>query len=87
MADEFASTTDTQDSAARNAAPVVPHAVDPLPNVSKALYIGVTGNLTVRLVDDDTDVTFGSVPAGMILPVRATHVRDTSTAGAIVNLY
>ena len=87
MPDEFSSTSDTPESQARNAAAVIPHASDPLTAISKALYVGVGGNVVVRLVDDEADVQFVNVPAGMILPIRASHVRDASTASGIVNLY
>ena len=87
MANEFATSPDEQISPARNAAAVVPHATDPLPNVSKALYVGGAGDLVVRLVDDSADVTFVGVAAGSIVPIRATFVRDTGTATNIVNLY
>lgn len=87
MSDEFNSTSDTPESQARNASVVIPHPSDPLDNISKALWVGGEGNVAVRLVDDDNDVTFASVPAGSILPIRASHVRDTTSATNIINLY
>lgn len=87
MSNEFASTQDSVVQSARNATAVTPHAINPLANVSKALYVGGFGSVVCRLVDDSTDVTFAAVPAGSILPIRVTHVRDTGTATSIVNLY
>lgn len=87
MADEFASTADSQIAPARNASAVAPHAINPLPHVTKALYVGGAGNVVCRLVDDTADVTFVSVPSGAILPVRASHVRASGTATNIVALY
>jgi hypothetical protein len=88
MADEFTSTSDSPISPARNALAVTPHDTNALANVSKALYVGGAGNIVVRLADDSADVTFTGVTAGSILPIRASHVRATSTtATSIVNMY
>ena len=87
MADEFQSVSDTPESQARNAHAVSPHATNPLPATSKALYVGGQGDVTVRLIDDIADVTFVNVPAGMILPIRASHVRAITSATNILNLY
>ena len=86
MADEFAF-VDTSIAPARNASAVTPHATNALANVSKALWVGTGGDLVVRCADDDADVTIPGVPSGSIIPVRVTHVRATSPAAGIVNLY
>lgn len=86
MADEFLA--DTAASPARNASAVTPHATNPLGNVSKGLYVGGAGDIACRLVDDTADVTFASIPAGAILPLRVSHVRVTgTTATDIIALY
>lgn len=87
MANEFSTTPDGPMDPARNASAVTPHATNPLANVTKGLYVGGTGDIACRLVDDSADVTFVGVPAGSILPIRVSHVRDTSTADDIVALY
>lgn len=87
MADKF-SDIDLLDSSARKCVVVTPHDSNELANVSKALYVGGAGNVSVIAADDSTAVTFTAVPAGSILPVRAKIVRSTSTtATAIVALY
>lgn len=43
-----------------------------------ALYVGGTGDVAV-LMQGGTTVTFASVPAGTILPVRAKKVMATNT--------
>lgn len=87
MANEFSAVQDSPMQSARNAVAVTPHATDPLTEVSKGLYVGGSGNLVCRLVDDASDVTFTNVPAGSVLPIRVAYVRATSTATNIVNLY
>lgn len=89
MADPYNNFLDTVTAPARDAAAVTTHNTNPLPGgVCKALYIGGAGNVACRLVDSESDVTFTGIAAGTILPVRATHVRTTSTtATAIVALY
>jgi hypothetical protein len=85
--DNFGGHTDNQTSPARSASAVTPHATNALTRVTKALYVGVSGDVVCRLVNDTADVTFVGVQAGSILPVRVTHVRATSTAGSIVALF
>lgn len=73
-------------SPARNAVTVTPSDTVDLINVSKALYVGVTGDVTVNTLGGGT-ATFKAVPAGMILPVRCTRVLSTgTTATSIVAL-
>ena len=67
---------------------VTPHASDPLPNVSEAIIVDVTGVvalLTER--GDGTDVLI-TMTAGTIYPIRATHIRAIgTTATGIIALY
>lgn len=88
MADEFSYLADRPTDPARNASAVTPHDTNALANVTKGLYVGVTGNITCRLVDDSADVVFTAVPAGAVLPIRVAYVRATgTTASNIVALY
>ena len=88
MANKFETVSDSPTQTARSASAVTPHDTNPLGNVSKALFVGGAGNIALRLVDDSSDVTFTGVTAGSILPVRASHIRATSTTATnIVNLY
>lgn len=45
----------------------------------RGLYIGGTGNVNVRLLDNSTCV-FTSVPGGMILPIACIGVMSDSTS-------
>ena len=54
--------------------------------VTRALYVGVTGDVKVTLAGG-ASMIFGSVPAGTFLPVRAKQVWATSTAQSIIALW
>jgi len=51
--------------------------------VSRALYIGVGGDL-VAVRTDGTEVTFVGVAAGTIVPIRAKRVKATGTTAASI---
>lgn len=87
MADMFESLADSVSNPATRAVAVVPHDINPLPDVPKALYIGTGGTLVARGASGG-DVTFKNVPEGSVLPLRAQYVRATGTSAAdIVALY
>jgi hypothetical protein len=54
--------------------------------VTRALYIGVTGDVVVTMADGQTPITFKSVAVG-ILPVQVTQVLVATTATDILALY
>ena len=64
--------------ATRSAAVTPSDSVD-LPNVSRALWVGGAGNVAVMLADDTSAVTFVSVAAGTLLPLRVKRVMATNT--------
>ena len=45
----------------------------------RALYVGVGGDLAVRMQKDSSAVTFVGVLAGTILPLAVTRVMSTNT--------
>lgn len=53
--------------------------------VFRALYIGTTGDVIIRMIDGNV-ITFTAVAVG-ILPVQGDQVRAATGAGAIVALY
>jgi hypothetical protein len=79
MADPFPY-TDSVTAPARKVVAVAPHDSNPLPDVSKALYVGTAGDVVLQGVGGGPDVTLKNVPAGTVLAIRATHVRNTGTS-------
>jgi hypothetical protein len=74
-------------SPACHAAEVLPSDTEQLSAVSKRLFIGGAGNVTLVTIGGQT-VEYASVPAGTYLQVRATQVMATgTTATGIVNEY
>lgn len=88
MSNEFSTVADSPMQPARNLAAVTPNDSTDLPNVSKALWIGGAGNVSIIAADDSSAVLISGVPAGTVLPIRAKRVLATNTtATLIVNLY
>jgi hypothetical protein len=58
-----------------------------LPQVTRAIFIGGEGNLSVTMANGDT-VVLTAVQPGMIYPLRCSKVRQSGTsASGIVGLY
>lgn len=56
--------------------------------VTRALYVGETGDITALMADGGTAVLFKNVSAGTVLPIRVQRVNSTgTTAASIVALY
>lgn len=61
---------------------ITPHDTAELEFVTKAIYVGSTGDLILRPVNGDSDVLFRNVPGGFILDVRARAVRMVGTTAS-----
>ncbi len=71
--------------AAHGAVAVTPNDSTVIP-ITRALYIGTTGNINVRMADEQV-LVFSNVPVG-IFPIQVDKVLSTSTtASNIVALY
>ena len=85
MTDTFKSHTRGLTSPPEHGAEITPGDQD-LAVVTRALFVGVGGDLVVRLVGGET-VTLAGVQGGSLLPLRVARVLTGTTAGAIVGLW
>ncbi|MCX7676501.1 MAG: hypothetical protein N2Z59_03885 [Alteraurantiacibacter sp.] len=87
LKDDFQAFADSPLAPATQTFPIVPSDSAELHRVTKAIYVGETGDIVLRALNSDTDVLFRNVPAGSILDVRVRAVRQTgTTAASIVGL-
>jgi hypothetical protein len=78
MPDKFAFFETKPADPARGGAAVVPTDGLDLAQVTRAVYVGGAGNLTVRMADGAA-LTFTAVPVGSLLPIRVDQVQATGT--------
>jgi hypothetical protein len=76
--DPFSSFSRGVTSPATRAFAVAPADGTQLPYLTRAIYVGGSGDLTVTTEDGDT-VTFKSVPTGTVLSVRVQIIAATGT--------
>lgn len=85
--DSFSRFQATVISPLTSAASVTPHNTNELAYVTRALYVGGAGDVSVTM-QDSGDVVFEGVPAGTTLPVRVKVVKATGTdATGIIALW
>lgn len=76
------------DHPAFNAEVVTPDNSTELSRVTRGLYVGVGGNVSVQMAGVGTAIVFTGVPAGTILPIRIKRVNATATTATnMVALY
>ena len=80
--DSFSNNLDSPSSPARHCFAVQPSDAQDLPTVTKAIYVGTGGDVTLRAVESEEDVTFRGVPTGSILDVRCSAIRAGGTTAA-----
>ncbi|MEO0745700.1 MAG: hypothetical protein AAFU86_13465 [Pseudomonadota bacterium] len=86
MKDEFESYATGLTAPARDADPITPSDANDLTAATRAIYVGETGSLQVRMVSGQT-VSFANMQAGVIYPLRVAQVMATgTTAGGLVGL-
>lgn len=73
----------TQAAPASGAEAVTPSDSVDLSTVSRAIYVGGAGNVAAAMLDG-TVVTFSSVPAGTILPIRVKRINNTNTSATLM---
>lgn len=88
MTDNFESFAIGLGSLAVDAEEVTPNDSEDLDYVSRGIYVGVSGDLSVVLRDSTSPVLFQNMPNGTFLPIRVRRVRNTdTTASGIVALF
>jgi hypothetical protein len=75
MADAFSGVMDSVSSPATRAVAVMPHDVNALADIPKALFVGTGGTVVARGIGGGPDAAFKNLAAGTILPLRAQFVR------------
>jgi hypothetical protein len=83
---DFTPSNPTALFSARRIAAVTPSDSTDLTGV-RALWVGGTGNLSIKCVDDSAAVTIVIPTAGVLLPLFVSRVMAATTATSIVALY
>lgn len=87
MVDNFQGYGDGLDAPAHSAFAVTPSDTVDLAIATRAIYVGVSGDIKVNMVGTGT-VTFTGVPQGAVLPIRASRVYATgTTATTLIGVY
>ena len=88
MTDTFSKFPSELDGPATGAFAPTANSTNTFSQPSRALYVGVAGNVHVRMLKSQSNALFQAVPAGSILPIRVDTIWDTtSTANAFVVMY
>jgi len=67
---------------------ITPSDTDELPNVTRAIFIGVGGTISCVAVNDGSNPVSWNVPSGFILPGRIRKVLANGTSATnIIGLY
>ena len=86
MADHFQNLADAPDFQSRRLVAITPHDTNDLAYVTKAVYIGTGGTISIIAADDTAAVSL-TVQDGAVLPIRAKRIRATgTTATGIVGM-
>lgn len=80
--DKFKNDSDSVGLPSRAPFAILPSDTQPLSSVPKGIYVGRGGDLVIRGVDADADVTYRNLPDASYVAVRASHVRATGTTAA-----
>ena len=78
MTDNFNTFTHGPTAPIRGGAAITPHDTNDLSETTRAIYVGVSGDVKINTADGDT-ITFVGLAAGIIHPIRASRVYSTGT--------
>ena len=77
--DNFSRFQTTDISPITRAVLVTPSDSTDLETVTRAIYVGNGGAVTVNMADSGTSITFANVPTGTTLPIRVSRIKATLT--------
>ncbi|WP_117193048.1 spike base protein, RCAP_Rcc01079 family [Rhizobium terrae] len=83
MSDRFANTQPSLSGPASSGFAIAPSDSIDLPEATRALFVGIGGNLGVRMLSGET-LTLSNVSSGSLLPLRTTRVFATGTTAASI---
>lgn len=67
---------------------ITPNDNTDLPYITRGVYVGVTGDVSVVAAGNGATVVFAGVAGGTILPIQVTRIRATGTTStSVVALY
>jgi hypothetical protein len=81
MTDRFQTSSPSLAGPASHGFAVTPSDSTLLSETTRGLYVGTTGNIAALMLSG-ASVTFSSVPAGAVLPVRLTKIMATGTTAS-----
>ena len=86
--DTFANSQGGLQSPPTNSFTITPSDTAELPFVTREVWVGGSGNITLRLSNDTSSVVLTAVPVGTRLRLRARQIYATgTTATLLVGLY
>lgn len=80
--DPFKDTANSLSAPAADCFEVTPDNAADFDHATKAIFVGTGGDIVLRAVASDADVTFSNVPDGAILPIRVRAIRANGTTAA-----
>ena len=81
--DQFQFFQTTKQSPIEFAVAISPDDATDIATVSRAIYVGASGNLKVTLLGGE-DITFVGLAAGVFHPIRATRIWSTGTTATSI---
>ncbi len=79
MNDRYKNTSTGLIGPALDAFAISPDDTTDILEVTRAIYVGGSGDITL-VTRGGTQITFANVPAGMLMPIRASRVLTTGTS-------
>lgn len=87
VSDKFDSATDSLIAPSTDCFAITPNDSSDVSTATKAIYVGTGGDIALRAIGSNADVTFRNVATGSILDIRVSAIRATgTTAQDIVGL-